>query len=219
MEELLAIERYKADEYSFKLPSASYKKEIFVVTQPDEEETSSPALQPHAPTTPKSSRHQQGQHHSFPAKSPRGFPASSVPASPRVRKLDSGKTSSRHLPSGYQTQEQIDAVKQQQSIKEEYFNIAANSKSNAAVKAQYELEKGYMSKHHISTLEQQIKKMQRELERAKMDAMTPDEVQQASLARKLKTGSKVVKLWTMTKEDAGAIRIQKAVKVFLKRFR
>jgi hypothetical protein len=174
--------------------------------------------------------HQQQQHSQFSAKSPKGQPNSNAASSPRGGRYVSSNASNnnpkqaakgqRQLPPGYKTQEQLDAEKQAQQIKEAYLNnAAANSKSNAAIKAQYEMERGYMSKHHIATLEQQIKKMQRELEKARLDAMTPDEMTQYEMNRKMKSSSKVVKLWALTREDAAAIRIQKTTKQFLKRLR
>lgn len=222
MEERLAIEKYRADEYSLQLQSVTSRKApLLVITQPDDDEADEDEgrqAKPQPPITPKSSRqhqHQQG----FSVKSPRGHPTPAS-ASPRARKVDAAAKTPRQLPPGYKTQEQIDAEKQELSIKDNYLNhIATSSKSNEAVKAQYELEKGYMSKHHIATLEQQIKKMQRELEKAKRDAMTPNEIQQAAMARKLKAGSKAVTLWTMSKEEACAVRLQKNVKLFLRRLR
>ena len=67
----------------------------------------------------------------------------------------------RVLPPGYKTREQIDKEKAIAAAREAYLNNAQNSNNNdSAAKAQYEFEKGYMSKHHIESIEHQIKKMQ-----------------------------------------------------------
>ena len=90
--------------------------------------------------------------------------------SPRARRVEQQSTtqqqqSQRVLPPGYKTREQIEKENAIAAAREAYLNNVQNSSSNnSAAKAQYELEQGYMSKHHIESIEHQIKKMQVDLQ-------------------------------------------------------